>query len=260
MFTLGRLLEDPIRRVDIARDIIWFNNNLTLGYRLLLETYVKYLFENRASGDVRNELQRLVKQDRKFFKKLTSLLPRQEYPYEWLYKFEMYSQEYSDARNTLLRARKRGAEWVNSENIIHTNLLAGEYKDVLKEIIANIDTQIKAGTIKSELRDESIRKEYIRTLRSIGAFKPILKFLEKYEKNQRNTEIILELARYYALSGRHEKAFQNIFWALEDLATAHKNSQKCYWQKLSLIDDFLVLYTDSRWAGALKLEAEISSQ
>ncbi|MBT3232999.1 MAG: transglycosylase SLT domain-containing protein [Calditrichaeota bacterium] len=257
MFLLGRLLDDPIRRIEYSHDIIWFNDKMTLGYRLLIETYVKFLFENGATGEVRNELQRLVRLDRKHFKKLTYLLPREEYPSEWLYRLQMFTEDYNDARTTLKRARKRGADWVSHENVIQANLMAGRYKDVLKEIKLNIEKRITSKALKLKNKDWQIRKEYTKVLRSIGAYKPILKFLERYEKQDRTTEVLLELAKYYALSGRHEKALQNLFWALEDLKTAHINNQSCYWKRLDTIDDFWVLYTDTRWVEVLELEAEV---
>ncbi len=257
MFLLGRVIDDPIRRIDLGRDIIWYNDKLSFGYRLLIETYVKYLFNNQVSGNAKNELQRLVKSDRKYFKKLTYLIPEEEYPFEWLYIFQMFSQDYSDARSTIKRAKKRNAKWATSEKVIASNLLAGKHGDVLKEVKSNVDYQIGLGTFSPYNRERYIRINYTNVLRSIGAYKPIIKFLEKYPKDQRDTEIILELAKYYALCGRHDKAFRNLFWALEDLETAQKNNQKCYWKRLTQIDDLWVLYTDSQWGDVLKLEAEL---
>jgi hypothetical protein len=114
LYFLGRIQSSPIRRIGYGKDVIQRDPAWPYGYRLIVHTYLKYLFDMRGTPVDQEALQATLPADADFFKKFDEMETDREFAEKVMYRYYRFLGKSDLAAQRLEKGRLYGWSWTTA--------------------------------------------------------------------------------------------------------------------------------------------------
>ena len=248
VYLYGRLVDSTMEQIKLGRQAVELDKDWSYGYRLILATYVRMLFDSQGEPDEIEMLRSELPKDVALFDALVRLEPGEDYALKFLYKYLVFSRQFERALKTLDIRKANDAESVSEFDYAKVYAGAGDYDSALQQVKMKIDRAVAEGRIEAEQKEHYVDRNYVSLLRDYEVYDIIISYYKGKDGYEKDKGIQYELACYYALSGEVENSFNSLFSAadagFENVKFAGND------------DDLNILHDDPRWAEAIsKIQA-----
>ncbi len=237
-YLYGRVAESIIDKIKLGRKAISLDKEWPYGYRLVTASYMQDLFNGNDDADLEKKLSHMLADDGAFFSKLVELDGGAEYAMNFLLQYQLYTNDFTSALETLEKGKKEGASFAGSDAFSIAYAGLGRYDDAMAVISTEADAQIARG-LPADRREEFIDQYYINALSQAKAHDEVLNYIMSKDGYKNDPQMLYTIACVYSLKGDNNSAFENLDKAINAGwdNVDHTNSDS----------DLRNLHTDSRW-------------
>ncbi len=244
VYLLGRVVADPLERIELGRRAIAIDPNFSFGYRLVLGTYVEQLFQAGASAEIQALLQDELPRDEPLFTKLVHLQPDEAYALDYLFDYQDYRGDNEAALQTLDRAKELEAAWARGTTYAYIYAKLGRYDDAHQAIADQIADMVTEGQLTEDESSEYLALYYDYYLRKARAYAGLIEHYQRQPDFGENPSALFAIGTLYHLEGNDEMALGY----LEQAAAKGFDSA----ESLENDDDLKNLHGDPRWLALLQ--------
>jgi len=205
LYLFGRLLDSPIKQVEIGRRVIAMDPEWPYGYRLVAGNYFSDLFSAREFGEHQRQLAQMLVPDEPVFAKLAELVPDQDYPLMLLFRLQIYRGRFEDALATLARALPMNPRWATLQTKAEVYARMGRFEEAYGTLDSALIPLVESGMPAQE-HDMTLVRMYHAVLAAVGAYPQLIDFLTSQPGSDESAEILYNLACAHAQAGNRDSA------------------------------------------------------
>jgi thiol-disulfide isomerase/thioredoxin len=240
LYLFGRLLDSPVKQIEVGRRVIGMAPYWPYGYRLVAGNYLSDLFTSKESGESQKKLSEMLPADEQVFHRLVDLVPDQDFPLFLLFNLQLYRGQFDSALVTLSRAMPMNVRWATLQSKGELLARMGRYDDAYRALDSALGPLVENG-MPPEEHDRTLVRMYQVVLVSAGAYPQLIEFLKSRPGYGEDPEILYNLGCAYAQSGNPDQAFVELGQAARMGFDAARHIERD--------SDLAPLKGDARWAA-----------
>ncbi len=203
-YLYGRVQESPVEQIRLGRRTVELDPEWSYGYRLILATYVYNLFD--SDSEHKNELAAMVHDDKQHFAKLIEIDPEEIYPYQFLFDYQVYANRFTDALNTLQKAKQLEASWPSQFEFATVYAGMGRFDDALEMVEKGVSEMIENGSLEEQDLTHYTQHRYTAILSGLEEYDAAITYVKSTPGFEADHENQYNVACAYSLSGNKDSA------------------------------------------------------
>jgi len=203
----GRLVNDPLEKIRLAREAVKLDPKWPYGYRLLTLTYVENLITADEELPSAIALKTELPTDAKSFVVFADLDPKEILSITTLLQYQIYVKDFPAAYATLKRGRAINEKW--GAPMTEAQILAGigNFDEAMKITAREVDKVVEDGWILKADRDMYADSDYLRALLGGNALKEVVAHVASIPAERRSCFDHYYLAQVHFIWNETEPGF-----------------------------------------------------
>lgn len=203
-YLYGRTVEDPMKQIQIGRDVVELDPTFPYGYRLITAAYLQNLFNGDKSDENYNTLKSSLSDDESAFVEAAQLETGDIFYPQVLTEYYLFTGKYPEAFATLEAGKKlQNDRWPTPADYAVVYAAQGDFKTAKQTV-----TEQYADMEDKEKQTEAINNTYYQVLTSAKAYDQIVTMLKSEKGYDKDPNMLYNIACTYSLKGDAAKGIE----------------------------------------------------